>query len=142
MRQPLTRARRAARDPRNEGPPECVVAEVLPAWVSLPALYAHVIDKRDLLQGIVSQELDVMLAGFRAVDAPDALTPLAPTGSHIDYACANPDFFRAMFLFRPELTAESSDQLVARKSSVRSLRPPRRLARRPATPDEPRTRQS
>jgi hypothetical protein len=48
-----------------------------------------------------------MLDGFRRVDASDALSRLRLLAeSYVDYACANPDLFRAMFLFRPELTAE------------------------------------
>lgn len=111
MRQPLTREAisRAARD--------ILVAEGLHAvslrrvasslGVTAPALYAHVIDKRDLLQGIVEQEVDDLLRRFDNASDGD------PTGRlrmmcqmYVDYALQNPDLFRAMFLFRPELTAE------------------------------------
>ena len=111
MRQPLTREAisAAAREILvHEGLQGVSLRRVAASLgVTAPALYAHVVDKRDLLQGIVSQELDVMLAGFSGVDAPDALTRLRlQAESYVDYACANPDLFRAMFLFRPELTAE------------------------------------
>ena len=111
MRQPLTREAisRAARD--------ILVAEGLHAvslrrvasslGVTAPALYAHVVDKRDLLQGIVEREIDSVLERFRSVDATDPIERLrAMASAYVDYGLQNPDLFRAMFLFRPELTAE------------------------------------
>lgn len=111
MRQPLTREAisQAARD--------LLVAEGLHAvslrrvaaslGVTAPALYAHVIDKRDLLQGIVEHEVDLLLDRFAAVDTDDAIGRLRQmAGAYVEYGLHNPDLFRAMFLFRPELTAE------------------------------------
>ena len=111
MRQPLTREAiaRAAKD--------LLVAEGLHAvslrrvasalGVTAPALYAHVTDKRDLLQGIVEQEMDALLERFAAVEATDAMERLrAMSDAYIDYGLQNPAMFRAMFLFRPELTSE------------------------------------
>lgn len=111
MRQPLTREAiaRAAKD--------LLVAEGLHAvslrrvagvlGVTAPALYAHVDDKRDLLQGIVEQEMDALLARFEAVEAEDPIEHLrAMSEAYVDYGLQNPAMFRAMFLFRPELTAE------------------------------------
>ncbi len=75
--------------------------------VTAPALYAHVVDKRDLLQGIAEKEFEGLLERFRAVADGDAVDRLRRQArAYIDYACENPDLFRAMFLFRPELTAE------------------------------------
>lgn len=112
MRQPLTREAisAAARD--------ILVAEGLHAvslrrvasrlGVTAPALYAHVIDKRDLLQGIAEQELGHLAERFAAITETDPVERLrAMCRAYVEYACANPDLFRAMFLFRPELTAES-----------------------------------
>ena len=111
MRDPLTREAiaRAAR--------EILVAEGLHAvslrrvasrlGVTAPALYAHVADKRDLLQGIAEQEVQRLLAQFDRIDADDPIERVRlQCHAYMDYACSNPDLFRAMFLFRPELTAE------------------------------------
>lgn len=111
MRQPLTREAiaKAARD--------ILVAEGLHAvslrrvatslGVTAPALYAHVIDKRDLLQGIVEREIDGLIERFakqRGTSPSERLRAMSI--AYIDYGVQNPDLFRAMFLFRPELTAE------------------------------------
>jgi AcrR family transcriptional regulator len=111
MRQPLTREAisKAARD--------ILVAEGLHAvslrrvagslGVTAPALYAHVVDKRDLLQGIAEQEVTALLDRFREVEAADPVERLrAMCHVYVDYGLRNPDLFRAMFLFRPELTSE------------------------------------
>src|SRR3954470_11445827 len=111
MRQPLTRdaISAAARDILvSEGLQGVSLRRVAASLgVTAPALYAHVVDKRDLLQGIVEQELEVLLAGFGGNGTSAPLTRLRMQAeSYVDYACRNPDLFRAMFLFRPELTAE------------------------------------
>src|SRR5687768_9543957 len=111
MRQPLTREAisKAARD--------ILVAEGLHAvslrrvasslGVTAPALYAHVVDKRDLLQGIAEQEIDTLLERFREIRADDAVDRMRlMCHAYVDYGVRNPDLFRAMFLFRPELTSE------------------------------------
>lgn len=111
MRQPLTREAisQAARD--------LLVAEGLHAvslrrvasslGVTAPALYAHVVDKRDLLQGIVEREIDTLLDRFAAVRTDDPVERLQQMAvAYVEYGLHNPDLFRAMFLFRPELTAE------------------------------------
>lgn len=111
MRQPLTREAisQAARD--------LLVAEGLHAvslrrvasslGVTAPALYAHVVDKRDLLQGIVEREVDTLLDRFSSVQTDDAVQRLQQMAmTYVEYGLENPDLFRAMFLFRPELTAE------------------------------------
>lgn len=118
MRQPLTREAisAAARD--------ILVAEGLHAvslrrvasslGVTAPALYAHVVDKRDLLQGIAEQEIDGLLETFRQVRGNDPVERLAAMcHAYVDYGLRNPDLFRAMFLFRPELTSESRGDTTA-----------------------------
>lgn len=123
MRQPLTREAiaNAARD--------ILVAEGLHAvslrrvaaslGVTAPALYAHVVDKRDLLQGIVEGEIDRLMQRFadqRAGSAYDRLRAMSI--AYVDYGLQNPDLFRAMFLFRPELTAEPRDDQPALGSKI------------------------
>lgn len=117
MRQPLTREAiaKAARD--------ILVAEGLHAvslrrvaaslGVTAPALYAHVVDKRDLLQGIVEREIDDLLERFDSSEGAGGGTSggacerlRAMSIAYVDYGLQNPDLFRAMFLFRPELTSE------------------------------------
>jgi AcrR family transcriptional regulator len=123
MRQPLTREAisQAARD--------LLVAEGLHAvslrrvasslGVTAPALYAHVVDKRDLLQGIVEREIDALLDRFAAVQTDDAVRRLRQMAIvYVDYGLQNPDLFRAMFLFRPELTAEPRPDAPALGSSI------------------------
>lgn len=76
--------------------------------VTAPALYAHVVDKLDLLQGIIEAEVDTVLERFEGVAAAGPVERLeGMMTAYIDYGLQNPDLFRAMFLFRPELTAES-----------------------------------
>lgn len=123
MRQPLTREAisTAARD--------ILVAEGLHAvslrrvasslGVTAPALYAHVVDKRDLLQGIAEQEIDSLLARFAEIRADDPVDRMRRMcHAYIDYGVRNPDLFRAMFLFRPELTSESRGDRTALTSAI------------------------
>ncbi len=111
MREPLTREAIAG------AAREILVAEGLHAvslrrvaaslGVTAPALYAHVVDKRDLLQGISEREIDSLLERFRSVTGGSAVERLKDMClAYIDYGLQNPDLFRAMFLFRPELTSE------------------------------------
>ncbi|HVF32772.1 MAG TPA: TetR/AcrR family transcriptional regulator [Acidimicrobiales bacterium] len=126
MRQPLTREAiaKAARD--------ILVAEGLHAvslrrvaaslGVTAPALYAHVVDKRDLLQGIVEREIDGLLAKFDEgrLRAPGGACDRlrAMSIAYVDYGLQNPDLFRAMFLFRPELTSEPREGAPALGSRI------------------------
>lgn len=123
MRQPLTREAisQAARD--------LLVAEGLHAvslrrvasslGVTAPALYAHVVDKRDLLQGIVEREIDTLLDRFASVRTDDAVERLQRMAiAYVEYGLQNPDLFRAMFLFRPELTAEPRPDAPALGSNI------------------------
>ncbi len=123
MRQPLTREAiaKAARD--------ILVAEGLHAvslrrvasslGVTAPALYAHVVDKRDLLQGIVEREIDALVGRFDLDPGEDAVGRLRDMAiAYIDYGLQNPDLFRAMFLFRPELTSEPRPDAPALGSAI------------------------
>src|SRR5687768_900872 len=123
MRQPLTREAisKAARD--------ILVAEGLHAvslrrvasslGVTAPALYAHVVDKRDLLQGIVEREIDTLLDRFAAVRTDDPVERLQQMAvAYVEYGLQNPDLFRAMFLFRPELTAEPRPDAPALSANI------------------------
>src|SRR3954469_2802750 len=123
MRQPLTREAiaRAARDILvAEGLHSVSLRRVAASLgVTAPALYAHVVDKRDLLQGIVEREIDTLLERFRSLDATDPVARLqAMAVAYVEYGLQNPDLFRAMFLFRPELTAEPSADRPALGSQI------------------------
>ncbi|MGI8794753.1 MAG: TetR/AcrR family transcriptional regulator [Acidimicrobiales bacterium] len=112
MRQPLSRASiaDAARTILvNEGLQGVSLRKVAAGLgVTAPALYAHVIDKRDLLQTIAEQELQVLLKRFQEADLADPLDrAVTQARSYADWAAENPAVFRALFMFRPELTAES-----------------------------------
>jgi AcrR family transcriptional regulator len=76
--------------------------------VTAPALYAHVRDKQDLLRALAECEFDALVARFDEVAEPD---PVARIKSHnrayVRYACENPELFRVMFLFPPELSPAS-----------------------------------
>jgi AcrR family transcriptional regulator len=111
MRQPLSREAisAAAREILvNEGLHSVSLRRVAGSLgVTAPALYAHVVDKRDLLQGIAEQEFESLLDRFRSISEGDPVERLRKQAhTYISYACDNPDLFRAMFLFRPELTSE------------------------------------
>jgi AcrR family transcriptional regulator len=123
MRQPLTREAisKAARD--------ILVAEGLHAvslrrvasslGVTAPALYAHVVDKRDLLQGIAEQEIDGLLEQFRSIEERDPVDRMRRMCHvYVDYGVRNPDLFRAMFLFRPELTSEGRGERTALTAAI------------------------
>lgn len=87
--------------------------------VTAPALYAHVDDKRDLLQGIAEQEFERMIERFRNIETRDPVERVRlQCREYVNYACENPALFKAMFLFRPELTAEprGSDMPLATKA--------------------------
>ena len=72
--------------------------------VTAPALYAYVHDKRDLLRGVAEAEFAALLVRFEAVDEPDPIPRLRQlTRVYIDYAAENPELFKTMFLFPPEI---------------------------------------
>ena len=123
MRQPLTREAisKAARDILvAEGLHSVSLRRVASSLgVTAPALYAHVVDKRDLLQGIAEQEIDGIIEGFRRIQSDDPIEKLRRMcHEYIDYGVRNPDLFRAMFLFRPELTSEARGDRNALAASI------------------------
>lgn len=72
--------------------------------VTAPALYAHVEDKRDLLRGVAELEFTELIADFEAIDAWDPLDRLRRQSRvYIERAVAQPELFRTMFLFPPQL---------------------------------------
>jgi AcrR family transcriptional regulator len=73
--------------------------------VTAPALYAYVHDKRDLLRGVATYELEGLVARFAAVAEDDPVAYLrALSHVYIDYALENPELFKTIFLSPPELS--------------------------------------
>lgn len=78
--------------------------------VTAPALYAHVADKRDLLQTIADGEFERLIASFVAVQSEDPIECIRSLSlAYIAYAKDNPSLFKALFLFRPELMNDPRD---------------------------------
>jgi AcrR family transcriptional regulator len=78
--------------------------------VTAPALYAHVTDKRDLLQGVADQEGRRFVERIQSIPGADPLALIrARCLAYVDYAKENPALFKAIFLVRPELTAEPQE---------------------------------
>ncbi|MCB1261034.1 MAG: TetR/AcrR family transcriptional regulator [Acidimicrobiales bacterium] len=72
--------------------------------VTAPALYAYVTDKRDLLRGVAEAEFAGLLERFAAVDDPDPRQRLRQLSrAYVDYAAENPELFKTMFIFPPEI---------------------------------------
>jgi AcrR family transcriptional regulator len=73
--------------------------------VTAPALYAHVRDKQDLLRALAEEEFERLVARFAEVDPHAA--PLDRVRAHgrayVEHARSQPELFRVMFLFPPEL---------------------------------------
>jgi AcrR family transcriptional regulator len=72
--------------------------------VTAPALYAYVSDKRDLLAAVAQEEFDQLISAFEAVTDDD---PVARTRAYcrayVAHARTNPELFKTMFLFQPDL---------------------------------------
>ena len=72
--------------------------------VTAPALYAHVKDKHDLLRSVAELEFAQLIASFEAVTETEPLARLRRLSRvYIERALAEPELFRTMFLFPPEL---------------------------------------
>ena len=72
--------------------------------VTAPALYAYVTDKRDLLRGVAERELRGLIGHFEAIDDPDPIQRIRQFSHvYIDFALANPELFKTIFLFPPDL---------------------------------------
>lgn len=76
--------------------------------VTAPALYAHVRDKQDLLRALAEVEFDALVARFDDVTDPDPVARIKGHGrAYVRHARENPELFRVMFLFPPELSPAS-----------------------------------
>jgi AcrR family transcriptional regulator len=72
--------------------------------VTAPALYAYVSDKRDLLRAVAQEEYDQLIAAFEAVADDDPVERTrAYSRAYVAHARANPELFKTMFLFQPDL---------------------------------------
>ncbi len=72
--------------------------------VTAPALYAYVTDKRDLLRAVAEFEFGRLIEVFDAISGADPIARMrAYSRAYIDYAVSNPELFRTMFLFPPEM---------------------------------------
>ena len=72
--------------------------------VTAPALYAHVKGKSDLLRSLAEAEFDRLVTRFDAVTDADPVARIrGQARAYIAYARENPELFRVMFLFPPDL---------------------------------------
>jgi len=76
--------------------------------VSAPALYAHFHDKDDLLRAVAERQFDELMARYREIDAAaDPARPLdrvrAQCRNYVRMSQGDPELFRVMFLFPPDL---------------------------------------
>ncbi len=73
--------------------------------VTAPALYAYVKDKRDLMRGVAETEFTNLIAQFLAIDDADPLVRIRRFSRvYIDYGLENPELFKTIFLFPPDLS--------------------------------------
>jgi AcrR family transcriptional regulator len=102
------------RDAIVEAAREMIVADGLDALslrrlasrlgVTAPALYAHVEDKRDLLKAVAEIEFGALVRRFDEVADLPPLDRIRANGrAYVAHARANPELFRVMFLFPPEI---------------------------------------
>jgi AcrR family transcriptional regulator len=72
--------------------------------VTAPALYAYVSDKRDLLAAVAQEEFDQLISAFEGVTDVDPVDRTrAYCRAYVAHARANPELFKTMFLFQPDL---------------------------------------
>lgn len=77
--------------------------------VTAPALYAHVTDKDDLLRAVAEREFDALTVRFLAIDADEPLERIRQLcRCYVDHALDNPELFRTMFIFPPELAVSAA----------------------------------
>lgn len=73
--------------------------------VTAPALYAYVRDKRDLLRAVAELAFADLLERFDSVPTDDPLERIRELSRvYIRFALDNPELFRTMFLFPPDLS--------------------------------------
>src|SRR4051794_40341039 len=93
---------------------DCIVADGLEAislrklaaslGVTAPALYAYVDDKRDLLRAVAEREFGRLADAFERIDDPDPVERMRQMSlAYVDQAVAEPELFRTMFQFSPDL---------------------------------------
>ena len=76
--------------------------------VSAPALYTHFRDKDDLLRAVAARQFDELMARYREIDADaEPGRPLdrvrAQCRAYVRMSQQDPELFRVMFLFPPDL---------------------------------------
>lgn len=76
--------------------------------VSAPALYAHFTDKKDLLRAVAEREFDDLITAYDRIEAElderDSLARIrAQSRIYVKRAQDDPELFRVMFLFPPDL---------------------------------------
>ena len=72
--------------------------------VTAPALYAYVTDKRDLLKGVAEREFRRLSTTFEQIVDPDPVERMRQMSrAYVDQALAEPELFRTMFQFAPDL---------------------------------------
>ena len=72
--------------------------------VTAPALYAYVADKGDLLRTVAEEAFAELTGRFQQIDDDDPLERLrAYSQVYVGFAVEQPELFRTMFLFPPEL---------------------------------------
>jgi AcrR family transcriptional regulator len=77
--------------------------------VTAPALYAYVHDKRDLMRGVAEHEFDELIQRLeRIVDADPIERIRQSSRAYIGYALENPELFKTMFLFPPDLSVAAA----------------------------------
>lgn len=73
--------------------------------VTAPALYAYVADKQEMLRAVAEIEFGRLIERFAAIDTDDPVERIRQLSrAYVDHALENPELFRAMFLFPPELS--------------------------------------
>lgn len=76
--------------------------------VTAPALYGHFEDKKDLLRAVAEEQFGRLQERFDAVEATDPLDRIRLLNrAYADQARENPELFRVMFLFAPNLGGAS-----------------------------------
>lgn len=90
--------------------------------VTAPALYAHVRDKQDLLRAVAEGEFDALLDRFDQITATDPVERIKAQGrAYVQHARENPQLFRVMFLFPPELTPATMPEGIELPGATRAF---------------------
>lgn len=76
--------------------------------VSAPALYAHFTNKQELLRAVAEREFEGLIEGYETVTAAaDPAHPLervrAQCRNYVRHSLDNPELFKVMFLFPPDM---------------------------------------